>query len=228
MISSAGDSSTNIYVLAFDYRGFGRSTGSPTQAGLIVDATAVIHWANTELNIPSERILLLAQSLGTATVTGTVQQLLETDSSTRFAGIVLCASFTDASTVFLNYSLFGKVPLLAPITLIPAWNQFFSRSIADTWRTANAIESIVNRSADVRLTFVHAIDDQVVPYNASKQLYATAKTAAHGSSSNHAEEFVDEQAEDLGEQAQRQSFKADHTSIRKYILRHGGKMHKVS
>ena len=43
MISSGA--SDTIYVLAFDYRGFGNSTGSPTEEGLIIDAVSVIQLA---------------------------------------------------------------------------------------------------------------------------------------------------------------------------------------
>ena len=35
-----------IHVLTFDYRGFGLSTGSPTESGLIADAVALLHLAD--------------------------------------------------------------------------------------------------------------------------------------------------------------------------------------
>ena len=50
MISSGA--SEMIHVLAFDYRGFGNSTGSPTEEGLIVDAVSVILWAMDVAHIP--------------------------------------------------------------------------------------------------------------------------------------------------------------------------------
>ncbi|KAK5676984.1 hypothetical protein LTR17_027728, partial [Elasticomyces elasticus] len=37
----------NIHVLTFDYRGFGRSTGFPSEQGIILDALAVVSWAMT-------------------------------------------------------------------------------------------------------------------------------------------------------------------------------------
>lgn len=46
-----------IHVLAFDYRGFGRSTGSPSENGLILDALTVVDWAMNVARIPASRIV---------------------------------------------------------------------------------------------------------------------------------------------------------------------------
>ena len=48
------------------YRGFGHSTGSPTEAGLIIDGVTLVSWIISVTNIPRERIVILGQSLGTA------------------------------------------------------------------------------------------------------------------------------------------------------------------
>ncbi|KAK3347542.1 Alpha/Beta hydrolase protein [Neurospora tetraspora] len=58
--------SSKIHVLAIDYRGFGLSTGSPTEEGLILDARAAVDWATKVARVPAERIVLLGHSLGTA------------------------------------------------------------------------------------------------------------------------------------------------------------------
>lgn len=53
-------------VFAFDYRGFGRNSGVPSEAGLYEDArTAYRHLAG-ELAVPPERIILAGRSLGSA------------------------------------------------------------------------------------------------------------------------------------------------------------------
>jgi abhydrolase domain-containing protein 12 len=57
-----------IHVLTFDYRGFGRSTGAPSEDGMTLDALAVIDWAMNVAGIPPARILIFAQSMGTAVI----------------------------------------------------------------------------------------------------------------------------------------------------------------
>jgi len=53
-------------VLAFDYRGFGRNPGVPSEAGVYEDAlTAYRHLAG-ELDVPPQRIILAGRSLGSA------------------------------------------------------------------------------------------------------------------------------------------------------------------
>lgn len=47
-----------IHVLTFDYRGFGRSTGTPSEHGLLLDALSVVDWATNVAGIPPSRILI--------------------------------------------------------------------------------------------------------------------------------------------------------------------------
>ena len=43
-----------VFVLAFDYRGFGGSTGSPTEGTLAQDAIDVIKWVIEVAHIPAD------------------------------------------------------------------------------------------------------------------------------------------------------------------------------
>jgi uncharacterized protein len=51
-------------VLFFDYRGFGTSSGAPTESGLKTDALAAYEWLLTKIKNPKQ-IVLTAESLGT-------------------------------------------------------------------------------------------------------------------------------------------------------------------
>jgi len=53
-------------VFAFDYRGFGDSSGSPTEQGLYDDATAAYRYLMRTERVSSTRIILAGQSLGSA------------------------------------------------------------------------------------------------------------------------------------------------------------------
>jgi pimeloyl-ACP methyl ester carboxylesterase len=52
-------------VISFDYRGFGDSTGQPTEAGLVKDARFIYDWLH-KLNNGQRKIYLWGHSLGTA------------------------------------------------------------------------------------------------------------------------------------------------------------------
>ncbi len=51
-------------VLIFDYPGYGKSTGRPSEAGCYASADAAIKWLNEVKGIPPERVILFGDSLG--------------------------------------------------------------------------------------------------------------------------------------------------------------------
>lgn len=55
-----------VNILAFDWRGFGRSGGTPSEEGLYRDATAAYEYLRTALRVPAESIVIFGHSLGTA------------------------------------------------------------------------------------------------------------------------------------------------------------------
>lgn len=59
---SAG-SPRRVHTIAIDYRGFGSSTGSPSENGLLIDAIALADFALNTLGIPPSRIVLLGSRL---------------------------------------------------------------------------------------------------------------------------------------------------------------------
>ena len=140
---SAG-ASEKIYVLTFDYRGFGLSKGAPSESGLLDDAEAVVDWALNVSRIPPERIVLLGHSLGTAVVSG-VAHRYATGLGVEFAGLILCAAFTNAGNAFSSYSIGGVVPVLAPVKLFPAFQAWFAHRMVDTWRSDNRLATMARK-----------------------------------------------------------------------------------
>jgi len=63
-----------LQVLLFDYRGYGLSTGEPSQEGLLRDGEAAVDYAEKVLRIPRERLVYFGQSLGTGVATGVAVQ----------------------------------------------------------------------------------------------------------------------------------------------------------
>lgn len=57
--------STGCSVFAYDYRGFGHSTGEPSVAGLKQDGLAAYDYLTDELKVAAERIILYGESMGT-------------------------------------------------------------------------------------------------------------------------------------------------------------------
>lgn len=83
-------------VLAFDYRGYGQSDGSPTIPGVMADGLAAIEYCRRRADVDGQRILLFGQSIGAAiaaTVVGReqpagVRAVLLDSPFSSFSGIV--------------------------------------------------------------------------------------------------------------------------------------------
>jgi abhydrolase domain-containing protein 12 len=142
--SYASGASEKIFVLAFDYRGFGRSTGSPSEIGLLNDAEAIVDWALNTAKVPPSRIVLLGHSLGTAVVSGVSHHYSKM--GIDFAGIMLCAAFTNAGNAFSSYSIGGMIPVLAPVKLSSTFQSWFSRRMRDTWRSDDRLAGLVGKN----------------------------------------------------------------------------------
>jgi hypothetical protein len=79
-------------VLLFDYRGFGRSEGKPSEAGVLADARAARHWLAGRAGIAENQIVLMGRSLG-----GAVAVDLAAADGAR--GLVLESTFTSLPDV---------------------------------------------------------------------------------------------------------------------------------
>jgi fermentation-respiration switch protein FrsA (DUF1100 family) len=55
-----------VSVLAFDYRGYGRSQGRPSEQGVLADARAARRWLARRAGVSERQIVLLGESIGGA------------------------------------------------------------------------------------------------------------------------------------------------------------------
>jgi abhydrolase domain-containing protein 12 len=173
--SLSGGSSSNIHILAIDYRGFGLSTGFPTEKGVIVDAITTIEWAMKIGKVPSERIVILGQSLGTGVTSAVAEHFAK--QGVDFAGIVLVAGFTSIPNLVTQYSIGGQLPLLSPFKR----SRWFARSletyVADKWVSTARLANVVRLGKRVRVFIVASKNDGDIPWTESEGLFAAAANA---------------------------------------------------
>jgi fermentation-respiration switch protein FrsA (DUF1100 family) len=131
-------------LIALSYRGYGGSTGTPTEAGLIADAEAAYAFASARY--PAERIVLWGESLGSA-----VAVALATGH--KVGRIVLEGSFTSAVDVAARTYWFLPVRLL----------------MKDQFRSDLRIAEVT-----APLLFLHGTRDRVAPIALAERLYALA------------------------------------------------------
>ena len=134
-------------VLIFDYRGYGESTGKPSEKGTYLDAMAAWDYLVTSNAVAREHILLFGESLGGAV-------------ATRLGGQV-----GTARALFLESS-FTSAPDMAKraFPFLPA--RLLCRFKYDTLAGIRGIQFPV--------VIAHSPDDRTIPYEHGQRLFAAA------------------------------------------------------
>lgn len=94
---------TGANVFLFDYRGYGRSSGKPSEEGTYADAQAAYGWLKQKGFAP-ERIIALGESLGGGVAT-------ELAAREKLAGLILQSTFTSIPDI--GAELFSWLPVRA-------------------------------------------------------------------------------------------------------------------
>ena len=131
-------------LVALSYRGYGGSTGSPSEAGLIADATAAYEFAISRY--PAERIVLFGESLGTGVAIALAAER-------KVARVILQAPFTSAADIGAAVYPFLPVRLL----------------MKDQFRSDERIGKV-----RAPLLILHGAFDRIVPLAFGERLLALA------------------------------------------------------
>ncbi|MCM6776655.1 lysophospholipase [Nocardia sp. CDC159] len=132
-------------VLAFDYRGYGSSSGTPDETGTYQDARAALRELARRDGVHPGRVFYAGESMGGAI-------LLELALTHPPAGLILTSPFTSVRDV-----------VEAMGTLVPRW------LVPDAYPSLRRISAL--RSP---LLVMHGSDDSVVPLASARQLFGAA------------------------------------------------------
>jgi fermentation-respiration switch protein FrsA (DUF1100 family) len=132
--------------LIFDYRGFGTSTGKPTEQGTYLDADTVWQYLINEKKLAPEQIIVAGRSLGGGVAAELAKKI-------RPAMLVLESTFTSMTEVSAKHYPF------MPTSLI----------IKHEYETNLKLKDI-----HCPIVFAHSTDDEVIPYEQSQRNYAAA------------------------------------------------------
>ncbi|TWU76180.1 hypothetical protein ED733_002930 [Metarhizium rileyi] len=164
------------HVIAIDYRGYGYSTGVPSEEGLIQDAETLVNWAMNVAGIPSNRIVLFGHSLGTAVTSGVAERF--TRKGVDFAGLVLVAGFSDLANLLTGYRISGVFPVVGPLVVWPSAVKYLQTYVVDKWHSADRLANIVRyTNKRLRLELIHSHSDWDIPWQHEEILFQAAANA---------------------------------------------------
>ncbi|GJE91932.1 alpha/beta-hydrolase [Phanerochaete sordida] len=148
-------------VLALEYRGFGESTGAPSQAGLVRDAYTAWAWLLAR-GARAEDVVLVGESLGTG-VTAQLARRLASE-GVRPRGVALLAPFASVARLVEAYRLF-RLPLLRPLQSFPWGIKLLKRMVHTEFDTLAAIQEF-----NAPTLVAHAQNDREIPHAHSQTL----------------------------------------------------------
>lgn len=192
---------------------------------MITDGVAAVDWALQVAKVPSDRIVILGQSLGTGVTAGVVERFAKR--GIDFAGVVLVAGFTSMPNLLTEYSIAGYLPLLSPLNHHTALKKYLMSYVVDTWESAARLANIVRLSKNIRLFLIHARDDHEIPWTQSEGLFAAAANATIDGGMDIAlfEKMKARSTIDMGDGAFISTWKASENKIiREEIVAYGRKL----
>ncbi|KAI4947470.1 hypothetical protein J4E91_006824 [Alternaria rosae] len=226
--------STNVHVLAIDYRGFGTSTGWPSEAGLLTDALTLLKFVTDTADIPSERIVVFAQSMGTAVALSLTHYLASQPTPTVLAGVVLVAPFADVESLTRTYKVARTLPLLSPLAVFPPLMNLLNRFINTKFPSKEKLAALVHRLDSIKvddkrqnydITLIHAEDDYDIPWSHSDTLFWHAVNATFDIPSSmtfeELENIKTKAKTPLGAGGWEVEWKGKRGIIREQIIKHG-------
>lgn len=134
-------------VFIFDYRGYGRSSGDPTEQGVYRDAETAWRYLNERRGIDSQRILLFGRSLGSALAAWLATR-------TQPGAVILESPFTSVPDMAAELYPLAPVKLLARLE----------------FNTLAAVQRI-----HAPLLVLHSRQDEIIPFSHGKRIHEAAR-----------------------------------------------------
>jgi pimeloyl-ACP methyl ester carboxylesterase len=134
-----------VRVFIIDYRGYGRSEGSPSERGIYQDGRAAWDYLVSERGVKPENIIIFGKSLGGAVAIDLATQV-------EPAGLIVQSSFTSARDMAAR--------------VLPLFPPFLIHTKLDSIRKIGGVRCTK--------LFIHSRADEVVPYELGRRLYEAA------------------------------------------------------
>jgi uncharacterized protein len=135
-----------LSVLIFDYRGYGRSEGEPTEKGTYLDAEAAWNFLVKDKGIDPARMVIFGRSLGSAVAA-------ELAMRKKAGALIIESGFTSIPDLGRKY-----YPHM-PVSLITRFH----------YATIDKVSSLA-----LPKLFIHSSEDEIIPYDQGMRLFEKA------------------------------------------------------
>lgn len=147
-------------IFALDYRGYGKSTGSPDIQGALIDINTGYEWLISQTQFKQKKVFIIGQSLGGALTLRFTSQKKHLEQ--YVSGVIIDAGFSSFRGIAKEKlsELWLTWPFQYPLSwLIP--------SSYDS-------EKYIQQIAPVPLLVIHSTNDAIIPFHHGEHIYKQA------------------------------------------------------
>jgi abhydrolase domain-containing protein 13 len=141
-------------VLMLEYRGYGKSTGTPDEDGLTIDAQTGLDYIRQRSDLMDSKLVIYGQSLGGAVA---IKLVAANQHHGDIAGVILENTFV-------------SIRKLIPVAFPPA--KYLARLCHQYWASEDTLPKI---TAKIPILFLSGLKDEIVPAEMMRTLYDICK-----------------------------------------------------
>ncbi len=147
-------------VFLIDYRGFGRSEGSPDLPGALEDIKTGFNWLIQQERVSEKPVFLLGQSLGASM--GIYFSATNSQAKKHLSAVISDAAFARYSEITRHVA--AQAWLTWPLQYPASWLVIRQHDPVD----------YIDAISPIPLLLIHSRDDSIIPVDNSNRLFATA------------------------------------------------------
>lgn len=154
----------NLNVFIFDYRGYGRSKGKPSEKGLYKDALAAYTYLINEMGYDPEEIVIYGKSVG-------ANVAIDLACKVKAAGLISDGAF--CSAIHMSKVI---LPFLAEKWIDKAAeSDSIQRKLKRWWLLLIEFDAL-SKIHNIRIPklIIHSKEDEMIPFNQGKKLFEAA------------------------------------------------------
>ena len=152
------EESIGCNVLMLEYRGYGLSTGTPDEEGLMIDGQTGLDYIRQRAELKDAKIVVYGQSLGGAV---SIALCAKNQDSGDIAGLILENTFTSMKKLIPRFECLWKLISTCANIAISAFPpaKYVARLCHQNWTSENTLPKITK----IPILFLSGLKDEIVP-----------------------------------------------------------------
>ncbi len=139
---------SGFQVFMVDFRGYGKSTGTPTHLNILSDGKVFFDFALKQKSLKSQKIIICGVSIGSQIAT-----YIAKENESKISGLILDSGISSITDIALSYVTKER-------------HNFIKKTLKIPYNSKEDIKSLEK----IKVLFIHSKEDKVVPFKHYQQV----------------------------------------------------------